>query len=285
MDRRTFLSLIAALPAVSAFGQVSSSDPFAKLPVGAMDKKIVKELVAAGYSHLELSVTAEIVPDKEDEVFAKNLAALKSLPIPTPFLNGFIAGAIPMVGPDAQHDKIEQWSRKAFPRARQLGVGIITIGSAYSRRCPKDFDPSKARAQFSSILGRIAPIARDNGIRLTIENLNSSETNICTRIAESVDVITAAGPDVYLTADLYHMLREDDPASELLKAKGRVIHCHLAEKELRSSPGTKGDNFRPYLRALKELGYAGAFSFECRWGNSTTPEKAIAAFRDQLATL
>lgn len=285
MDRRTFLSLIAALPAISTFGQVPSLDSFAKSPVGGMDKKQVNALVAAGYNYLELSLTSEIVPNKEDEIFAKNLATLKGLPIPTSFLNTFIGGDIPMVGPDAQHDKIEQWCRKAFPRAQQLGVGIITIGSSASRRCPMGFELAKGREQFSNILGRIAPIARDHGIRLTIENLNSSETNICTRIAESVEVITAAGSDVYLTADLYHMLHDDEPASELRKAKGRIIHCHLAEKELRSSPGTKGDNFRPHLRALKEIGYAGAFSFECRWANSTTPEKALAAFREQLATL
>ena len=135
------------------------------------------------------------------------------------------------------------------------------------------------------ILGRIGPIARDHGIRLTIENLNTAETNVCTSIAESVEVITAAGPDVYLTADIYHMMRDDDPAEELRKAKGRLIHCHVAEKELRSAPGTKGDDFRPHLRVLREMGYAGAFSFECGWAKSVSPDKAIAAFRQQLATL
>ena len=132
---------------------------------------------------------------------------------------------------------------------------------------------------------RVAPIAKDNGIRLTIENLNTAETNLCTSIAESVEVITAAGPDVYLTADIYHMMRDDDPAAELRKAKGRLIHCHVAEKELRSAPGTKGDDFRPHLRVLREMGYAGAFSFECGWAKSVSPDKAIAAFRQQLGTL
>lgn len=285
MNRRSFLSLAAALPALSALGQTAGGSDFAKLPVGAMDKKMAAAFAAAGYGYLELFLSAEIVPGKEDEVFAKNLAALKGLPVPTTFLNGFITGDIPMVGPDAQHDKVEKWVRTAFPRARQLGVGIITVGSGGSRRCPKGFEPAKAREQFSQVLGRIAPIARDHGIRLTIENLNTAETNICTSIAESVEVITAAGPDVFLTADLYHMMRDDDPATELRKAKGRLIHCHVAEKELRSSPGTKGDDFRPHLRIMREMGYAGAFSFECGWAKSVSPEKAIAAFRQQLATL
>lgn len=285
MNRRSFLALAAALPALSTYGQTTAGVDYAKLPVGGMDKKLAPAFAAARYDYLELFITAEIVPGKENDVFAKNLAALKALPLPTTFLNGFITGDIPMVGPDAQHDKVEKWVRTAFPRARQLGVGVVTVGSGGSRRCPKGFDPAKARAQFSQILGRIAPIARDHGIRLAIENLNTAETNICTSIAESVEVITAAGPDVFLTADLYHMMRDDDPAAELRKAKGRLIHCHVAEKELRSAPGTKGDDFRPHLRVLRELGYAGAFSFECGWAKSVSPDKAIAAFRQQLATL
>ena len=285
MNRRSFLALAAALPALSTYGQSAAGVDYAKLPVGGMDKKLTPAFAAAGYDYLELFITAEIVPGKEDAAFAKNLAALKALPIPTTFLNGFITGDIPMVGPDAQHDKVEKWVRTAFPRARQLGVGIVTVGSGGARRCPKGFEPAKAREQFSQILGRIAPIARDHGIRLAIENLNTAETNICTSIAESVEVITAAGPDVFLTADLYHMMRDNDPAEELRKAKGRLIHCHVAEKELRSAPGTKGDDFRPHLRVMREMGYAGAFSFECGWAKSVSPDKAIAAFRQQLATL
>jgi len=285
MDRRTFLSLAAGLPALAAFGQTPSSPGSAQAPIGGMDKKQAAAFAAAGYAYMELSLAAELIPGKGEEAFAKALPLLKALPAPLTCLNGFIGGDIPMVGPDAQHDKVEKWARTAFPRARQLGVGIITVGSGASRRCPQGFDLAKARAQFSAVLGRIAPIARDNGVRLTIENLNTAETNLGTSIAESVEIITAAGPDVFLTADLYHMMRDDDPAAELRKAKGRLIHCHVAEKELRSAPGTKGDDFRPHLRVLKELGYAGAYSFECGWAKSVAPDKAIAAFRQQLATL
>ena len=127
MDRRSFLSLAAALPALSAFGQTASAPAFAKLPIGGMDKKLTPAFAAAGYNYLELFLSAEMVPGKEDDVFAKNLAALKGLPIPTTFLNGFITSDIPMVGPDAQHDKVEKWVRTAFPRARQLGAHLCGV--------------------------------------------------------------------------------------------------------------------------------------------------------------
>ena len=37
MNRRSFLSFAAALPAISLLGQATATDGFAKLPVGAMD--------------------------------------------------------------------------------------------------------------------------------------------------------------------------------------------------------------------------------------------------------
>ena len=52
MDRRSFLSLAAALPAMSAFGQTATAPDFAKLPIGGMDKKLTPAFAAAGYGYL-----------------------------------------------------------------------------------------------------------------------------------------------------------------------------------------------------------------------------------------
>ena len=41
--------------------------------------------------------------------------------------------------------------------------------------------------------------------------------------------------------------------SSILKAKGYVIYCEVAEKEGRTPPGVQGDDFRPYFTALKKL--------------------------------
>jgi len=290
MNRRKFLSLVAALPVISNLSHVSaqdsaSVDSFAKLQVGVMDKKNAPQLAKVGFNYLELYASRELVPDKDEKVFDEKLPGLKSLALPLSFLNGFIGAEIPMVGPNADHDKVENWAKNIFTRAHKLGVKVVTIGSGAARRCPKDFEIAKARDQFSTLLGRISKVAQDNNVQVTIENLNSGETNLCNSIAESLQVVTAAGPNVFLTADLFHMLRENDPPSELLKGKGRIIHCHVAEKELRTSPGTKGDDFRPYLRVLKQIGYNGSFSFECNWSKSVSPDKALAEFRNQLATL
>jgi hypothetical protein len=46
------------------------------------------------------------------------------------------------------------------------------------------------------------------------------------------------------------------------------VYCEIAEKETRSFPGVKGDDFKPYLRALRKANYKGYIFIE---GNTTNP--------------
>jgi sugar phosphate isomerase/epimerase len=50
------------------------------------------------------------------------------------------------------------------------------------------------------------------------------------------------------------MLVEDEGADAIRKAGGLVHHVHIAEEDGRRAPGTGGEDFRAYLRALKDVG-------------------------------
>jgi len=63
--------------------------------------------------------------------------------------------------------------------------------------------------------------------------------------------------------DIYHMLKEDEPADQIVKFGKHIVHCHIAEKQNRTPPGVAGDDFRPYLGALKKIKYKGGLSIEC----------------------
>ena len=95
----------------------------------------------------------------------------------------------------------------------------------------------------------------------------------------------AEGPEsVRLLADFYHMARDGEPADEIAKHGGLLAHCHVAEAEKRTPPGVAGDDFGPYLRALKAAGYDGALSIECRWSDfETEAPAAVRYLRDRLA--
>jgi len=288
LPRRDFLRRSAfvalALGTTRALArEPAKPSPLADLPLGGMSRGMAPEFAAAGFGYLELSMTGELVPDKPEEAFLPNLERLKALPIPCPMMNGFLPGNGPrMVGPEADLPALLRWVQVAFPRARRAGVGLITVGSGAARRIPKDFEPAKAREQFSKAMAAVAAVARDNALTLAVENLNSGETNLGTTVAETLAMLEAAGPDVKLTADLYHMLRVNDPAAELRKAAGRLVHVHVAENKGRLAPGTGGEDFRPHLAVLREMGYKGSFSFECGWKDSVSPAKSLAAFREQL---
>ncbi len=288
LHRRDFLrqSALAALvlgASRSLAQEAPKPSPLAELPLGGMSRGMAPEFAAAGFGYLELSVASELVPDKPEEAFLPNLERLKALPIPCLMMNGFLPGNGPrLVGPQADLPALLRWVQVAFPRARRAGVRLITVGAGGSRRIPKDFEPAKARDQFSRAMAAAAAVARDNGLTLAVENLNSGETNLGNTLAETLALLEAAGPDLKLTADLFHMLRDGDPASELRKAAGRLVHVHVAENKDRLAPGTGGEDFRAHLAILREMGYKGAFSFECGWKGSVPPAKSLAAFREQL---
>ena len=53
-------------------------------------------------------------------------------------------------------------------------------------------------------------------------------------------------------------------------------HVEIAEKEDRTFPGVKGDDFRPFFRVLREAGYQGAISIE----GKGTDDQLGPAFRE-----
>jgi sugar phosphate isomerase/epimerase len=89
-------------------------------------------------------------------------------------------------------------------------------------------------------------------------------------------------PNVRLLADLYHMAKEGDTPADLKAAVDLLVHVEIAEKEGRTYPGVKGDDFRPFFRVLRDAGYAGAVSIEGR-GKPEQLATAIQEIKKQAA--
>lgn len=71
---------------------------------------------------------------------------------------------------------------------------------------------------------------------------------------------------------------------ETIRAGGDLlVHLHIAEKTKRTPPGTAGDDFTPYFRALKEIGYDGLLSIECRWDDMAGQlSRAVRTLNEQF---
>lgn len=235
-------------------------------------------LKAQGAEFLTLATGDFLAPDKPDEVFAANLAKLKAAPLPVLACNGFLRPAnLHCVGPEANHDEILQWAETAFRRLQQAGGKFLIFGSAGARKIPAGWTREKADEQFVSLLKKLGPLAEKHQVTVTVEQLQAKECNYINRLGEGAALIRRAGhPNVRILADLFHMAVMGDSPADLKAAMDVVVHMEIAEKDERTYPGIKGDDFRPYFKVLREAGYQGAICIE----GSGSLEQVGPAFRE-----
>ncbi len=226
-------------------------------------------LRASGYRYLIESTAKCFSPLKvSEQQFQEKLSSIEKLKIPLFAVNLFIPGELKVIGPTVDEAAILTYTEKVLQRCKTADVKMITWGSGGSRRLPDGFDPIKAKEQFIYIAKKVAIQAAQYNIMLALENLNSTETNFITTLQDALDVVKKVDhPNFRLCADIYHMLKENENPAIIEKGKGYIVHCEIAEKEKRTPPGTKGDDFRPYLKALKKIKYKGKIILECRWEN------------------
>jgi sugar phosphate isomerase/epimerase len=240
---------------------------------------------AAGAAYLEIGCAAELRPLESDEDVAARLEAIRTCGLPCRRANGFLPGSLKATGPDADHDAVLAYAKVAFERAASVGMTAITFGSSGSRSLASGFDRREAELQFTALLARMAGPAEEAGVVVCVEPLRKQETNFINRVSEAARIVGAIDhPNIRITADIYHMLVEDEGADAIRKAGGLVHHVHIAEEDGRRAPGTGGEDFRAYLRALKDVGYEGLISIECGWRDfGVEAAGAVGALQEQIA--
>ena len=229
-------------------------------------------LHAFGFTCLVEATPKLLSPEKvSDHQFQEYVQAIKKLRVPLLACNILIPGNLKVVGPEVHEAAVLSYLEKVFQRAQQADIHLFTWGSGGSRRIPDGFDRAQAKSQFIAIAKKIASLAAQYNITLAIENLNSTETNFINTVAEALDIVKAIDhTNIRLCVDIYHMLKENESPEIILKSKPYTIYCEVAEKEGRTPPGVHGQDFTPYLRALKAINYQGKIVIECQWQNIDT---------------
>lgn len=228
--------------------------------------------------------TNSLVPAGTDEEFAKNLTELKTSKLPIIASNSFIRPKhLRCVGKEANHDEVLVWAESVFSRIQKVNGKMVIFGSGGSRKLRDGWPVEKADKQFVALLKKMGPIAKKYGVTVALEQLNSGECNYINTIAEAAKIVRAVDhPNVRLLADLYHMAKEGDTPADLKAAVDLLVHVEIAEKDGRTYPGVKGDDFRPFFRVLRDAGYAGGVSIEGRGKPEQLPA-AIAEIKKQAA--
>jgi len=234
-----------------------------------MDNSEDSLLYASGYRYVVENVVKYFSPlTVDDATFEKNVQTFSRMKTKIYALNIFMPGDMKLVGPDVNETAIVNYVRGVFARCNRAGIDLIIWGSGGARRVPEGFDKAKAREQFINIARKVAVVAKEYNMRLALENLNSTETNFINTAADALQVVTEVNhPNFRLCVDIYHMLMENEPPAIIESTKKYLIHVDIAEREGRAAPGTRGQDFRPYLKALKKIRYDRLIVLECRWNN------------------
>lgn len=219
---------------------------------------------AAEYDFYERWVGKYLCPLEDEKTFAdiqRNLNAS----LPTPVVNRFLPGSLPVVGPDVNRKGLETYCAIMFERAETAGVEKIVLGSGAQRKIPEGFSRTAALEQIKDFILMAEGIARARGVLIVLEPLNRRETNLFTTVKESADFVREIDrPNFKLLADLYHMMMENEDPQAIVDNVDIIRHMHIATAPNRLIPGLEACELPDYLAAVKQSGYDGRLAIEAR---------------------
>ncbi|RZL48066.1 MAG: sugar phosphate isomerase/epimerase [Pedobacter sp.] len=273
---------IAILAIVLLYGFKTPQKAY--LPLGIIASLDKDSLVyAAGFKLNGASVGALISPSLSEEKFQQNLDRIKKSKCKIYLCNVLFPGKMKIAGPDVDEQKVLAYVDSVFLRAKLAGVQIIVLGSGTSRRIPDNYDIQKAQTDFVALCKKMAILAQKHQVKIAIENLQRKETNFLNTVKATAKVVELVNhPNFGLNADIYHMTWENEPPQNIVDAKKFLIHCEIAETEKRTVPGIKGDDFRPYLKALKGANYKGPLFIEAGFEKASDIELSFNYLSKQV---
>jgi len=222
-------------------------------------------LAQAGYDYIELSVSRHLQPEMDSQEWDALHRDIEGQPLPVEVFNTFLPADLKVTGPSVDAERIGRYLKVALERAAGLGGEVIVFGSGGARGIPEGFPRKRAWQQLLDFVRRAGEEAARVGMLIAIEPLNRAECNVLTDLEEAVQLAREADhPQMRVLADLYHMVREAEPMARLLTAGEWIAHVHVADTD-RRAPGSGSYPYPAFFAALRQIGYDGRCSIECRW--------------------
>lgn len=238
------------------------------------------------FDFIEASVQRFLMPEASAADFAPLAKSARQLSRPLVSANAFLPNDLKVAGPEADFARLASYADTAFARAQAVGMDTIIFGSGGARQVPEGWATAKGFEQYVEGLRICGPLAEKHGITLVVEPLNRAECNLVNTVEEGAEAVRRAGhPRVRLLVDFFHLRRNGESPDSIERHAELITHAHLAENGERAQPGRRGDDFRPYLRALRRASHCRRLTFECAWmpDLQTAMAASVNTVRRQLA--
>lgn len=177
---------------------------------------------------------------------------------------------LPLLSETFDPRELDRYLDVALPRCRTLGCKALVFGSGKARQLPSGMPPEQGYARLAGLLNsHVLPRLAEQGMGLYLEPLSPALCNFIHTLGEGARLSRLCEGEVLLLADSLHLMDRPETAEELGAYRTLIGHVHLSEAGRaapweRLSPALSG-----FLGRLKEIGYHGHVSLECRM---ETPE-------------
>jgi sugar phosphate isomerase/epimerase len=240
-----------------------------------------EEASAAGFDYLECPLVS-LLGEQDEAAFAPILARYQAAVLPVRTFNIFLPGDLKIVGAEVDNARVRRYVETALPRARQIGARLVVFGSGTARAIPDGFPREQATEQLVTFLRLVAQVATANEIIIAIEPLNRKESNVINSVADGVALAAQVNrAPIRVLADFYHMDEENEPLAHISQYKNWLAHIHVADTG-RLAPGTGRYPYAAFAQALRQAGYDGMVSIECRWNDFAAEAKPAVQFLRQV---
>ncbi|NMA95365.1 MAG: sugar phosphate isomerase/epimerase, partial [Clostridiales bacterium] len=184
----------------------------------------------AGYDFIEMPV-AVVMADKSDEEYKEQRDKLKEMGIAPMAFNVFVPASYPIIKNymDGTKEALK-YCKVAIERVADLGGKIIVFGSGGARRIPEGVDFDTATDMLVEFARDCGDYAKDFGVTIAVEHLNTGECNILTSIKEVGEFVKKVDRDnVKVLYDTYHMALEGEDIQNLVDVIDDVVHIHIRD--------------------------------------------------------
>jgi sugar phosphate isomerase/epimerase len=157
---------------------------------------------------------------------------------------------------------------KALQEVGGKGIVVPAAWGMFTYRLPPMESPRSKEGDRKAIaesLVYLDRIAEETGTEILLEPLNRYQDHMINTLAEAREIIKGSNlKNVKIMPDFYHMNIEEDSISEALHENRQLInHIHIADNH-RYQPGSGSIDFAEHFKRLKEDGYDGFLTIECR---------------------